>query len=128
MRGIFDGLPNRLVVPSPGCWLNLTACQANIPRARTPEAGIIPLATIETPPPQAPTPAQPQVQYIPIMQPPPAVPLGTLPSTAAFQEMLELLRVSEVFPNSIKQPHSRNRKTKLDRGRRLISSKSWSAI
>lgn len=112
MRGIFDGLPNRLVVPNPGCYLNLTTCQANIPRTRTPEAGIIPLATKETPPPQAPMPVQPQVQYIPTMQPPPAVPLGTLPSTAAFQEMLELLRVSEAFPNSTKQPHSRNRKTK----------------
>lgn len=84
--------------------LNLITCQ--VPRTRTPEAPIEPIAAKETTPPQAPIPVQPQVQYIPIMQPPPAVPLGTLPSTAAFQEMLELLRVSTATPNSIKQPHT----------------------
>lgn len=52
-----------------------------------------------------PIPTQPQAQYIPIMQPAPVVPLGTLPSTAAFQEMLELLRVSRMAPNLNIQSH-----------------------
>ena len=61
--------------------------------------------------------------------PPPTILLGTLPSTVAFQEMLELLRVSE---KTISQKHDELtetcRKTKHARGQQQINSKSLFAI
>jgi len=74
-------------------------------------------------------PAPPPEFYVAPVPPPPTIPVGTLPSTAAFQEMLELLRVSE---KTISQKHDELtetcRKTKYARGQQQINSKSLFAI